>query len=79
VRSIPLESSQRELQLCLELHHDSRSAHKVMGFQSHGSPNWRDFETPTREFREKKSHLDVGSVSSHRIYYKGEGGGFPQV
>jgi len=27
----------------------------------------------------KKSHLDVGSVESHRIYYKGEGGGFPQV
>jgi len=28
---------------------------------------------------EKNSHLDVGSVESHRIYYKGEGGGFPQV
>jgi hypothetical protein len=27
----------------------------------------------------EKSHLDVGSVASHRIYYKGEGGGFPQV
>ncbi len=27
----------------------------------------------------KKSHLDVGSVESHRVYYKGEGGGFPQV
>jgi hypothetical protein len=26
-----------------------------------------------------KSHLDVGSVESHRVYYKGEGGGFPQV
>jgi hypothetical protein len=26
-----------------------------------------------------KSHLDVGPVGSHRIYYKGEGGGFPQV
>jgi hypothetical protein len=23
--------------------------------------------------------LDVGSVASHRVYYKGEGGGFPQV
>jgi hypothetical protein len=28
---------------------------------------------------EKKSHLDVGSVASHRVYYKGEGGGLPQV
>jgi len=27
----------------------------------------------------KNSHLDVGSVESHGVYYKGEGGGFPQV
>jgi len=27
----------------------------------------------------QKSHLDVGFVERHRIYYKGEGGGFPQV
>jgi hypothetical protein len=27
----------------------------------------------------KKSHLDVASVKSYRVYYKGEGGGFPQV
>ncbi len=27
----------------------------------------------------EKSHLDVGLVVSHRVYYKGEGGGFPQV
>jgi len=27
----------------------------------------------------KKSHLDVASVESFRVYYKGEGGGFPQV
>ncbi len=27
----------------------------------------------------EKSHLDVGSMASHRVYYKGEGGGFPQV
>jgi hypothetical protein len=27
----------------------------------------------------KKSHLDVASVRSYREYYKGEGGGFPQV
>jgi hypothetical protein len=24
-----------------------------------------------------KSHLDVGLMERHRIYYKGEGGGFP--
>jgi hypothetical protein len=26
-----------------------------------------------------KSHLDVAFVEKHRVYYKGEGGGFPQV
>jgi hypothetical protein len=26
-----------------------------------------------------KSHLDVGSAASHRVYYKWEGYGFPQV
>ncbi len=26
-----------------------------------------------------KNHLDVASVESHRVYYKGEGAGFPQV
>jgi len=28
---------------------------------------------------ETKSHLDVGLVERHRVYYKGEGGDFPQV
>jgi hypothetical protein len=27
----------------------------------------------------EKSHLDVGSMERCRVYYKGEGGGFPQV
>jgi hypothetical protein len=27
----------------------------------------------------KNSHLDVASMESCRVYYKGEGGGFPQV
>jgi hypothetical protein len=27
----------------------------------------------------EKNHLDVGSMASHKVYYKGEGGGFPQV
>jgi len=26
-----------------------------------------------------KCHLDVGPVAKHKVYYKGEGGGFPQV
>jgi hypothetical protein len=28
---------------------------------------------------ETKCHLDVSLVERHTIYYKGEGGGFPQV
>jgi hypothetical protein len=46
---IPLESSQRELQLCFRSHFDPRSARKVMGLQSFGSPVGRDFGTPGRE------------------------------
>jgi hypothetical protein len=46
---------------------------KVLGLQP-GTVSRLHFGSPG-----KKSHLDVGSVASHRIYYKGEGGGFPQV
>jgi hypothetical protein len=28
---------------------------------------------------ETKWHLGVGFVAKHKVYYKGEGGGFPQV
>jgi hypothetical protein len=52
--------------------------------QSYGAPKSR--ESHLAGFRDshsgvpgEKSHLDVGSVASHRVYYKGEGGGFPQV
>jgi len=27
----------------------------------------------------KKCHLDLGFIERHKIHYKGEGGGFPQV
>ncbi len=36
-----------------------------MGFQSHGSPNL--------------GNLGAGPMAKHKEYYKGEGGGFPQV
>jgi hypothetical protein len=52
---IPLESSRRELQLCLRPHLDPSSSRKVMGLQSCESPSWRDFKTPTRESRERKT------------------------
>jgi hypothetical protein len=71
--------SQRKLQLCFKLHFNLKFARKIMGLQSHRSPIWHNFRTLTPESRERKNHLDVGSVTSHRVYYKGEGGGFPQV
>jgi len=76
---ILLESSQQGLQLCFRPHLNRRSTQKVMGPQSCGSLNFGNFKTPTWEFRDKKSHLDVGLVERHRVYYKGEGGGFPQI
>ncbi len=52
--------------------------------QSYGAP--KSQESPFVQFQDshsgvprEKSHLDVGSVANHRVYYKGEGGGFPQV
>jgi len=43
---IPLESSQWRIQLCFRLHFNRRSTHKIMGPQSHGSPNFGNFGTP---------------------------------
>jgi hypothetical protein len=68
---ILLEKSQWGLQLCLKLHRNQRSTWKVMGSQNRGSPNGGSFEI--------KNHLDVASIERCKIYYKGEGGGFPQV
>jgi hypothetical protein len=47
-------------------HLNRRPAHKVMGCQNRGSPG-------------TKWHLGVSLVVRPREYYKGEGGGFPQV
>jgi hypothetical protein len=49
-----------------------------MRLQSHESPNSENFGTPTWESRDKLS-FSAGPVAKHRVYYKGEGGGFPQV
>jgi len=52
--------------------------------QSYGAP--KSWESRMARFWDShskvpgvKNHLDVGPVASHRVYYKGEGGGFPQV
>ncbi len=41
----------------------------------------RDFGTPTRESRESRDKMAIWMpppATSHRVYYKGDGGGFPQ-
>jgi hypothetical protein len=73
---IPLERSRRELQLCFRSHFDPRFDRKVTGLQSRGSPG-RRFRDSHARVPGEKSHLDVGPVERSRVYYKGEGGGFP--
>ncbi len=52
--------------------------------QSYGVPKF--WESRLARFRDshagvlgEKNHMDVGPVERSRVYYKGEGGGFPQV
>jgi hypothetical protein len=49
-----------------------------MGPQSHGRPNSRNFGTPLWESRDKMP-FECGPSGEAQSYYKGEGGGFPQV
>jgi len=49
-----------------------------MGPQSRRNPNFENFGDPFGNPK-TKCHLDVGLVERHRVYYKGEGDGFPQV
>jgi hypothetical protein len=73
---IPLESPWQGLQLCYKLHLNWRSAEKVIGPQSCKSLKFGNFGTPKWG---TKCHLDVGIVEKHKVYYKGESDGFPQV
>jgi hypothetical protein len=73
---ILLESSQRGLQLCFRPHLNWRFAHKVTGFQNYKSPNF--VMGIPNESPKTKWYLGVGPVAMHKIYNKGEGGGFPK-
>jgi hypothetical protein len=46
---------------------------KLWAPQSRRSPSRENFMTPI------ECHLGIGPVAKHIVYYKGEGGGFPQV
>jgi hypothetical protein len=73
-----IKNSWQGLQLCFRPHPNRRFASKVMGPQSRGSPSARISKLPNGNPK-TKCHLNVGLVERHRIYYKGEGDGFPQV
>jgi len=75
---IPLESSRRGLQRCFIPHFNRRFAHKLWGPKVTGVPTLGILWVPFGNL-ETKCHLDVSLVEKHRVYYKGEGGGFPQV
>jgi hypothetical protein len=49
-----------------------------MRLQGCESPNCCNFRIPFWESRDK-SHLDVAPMEMRRVYYMGEGGGFPRV
>jgi len=49
---------------------------KLWGSKIMGVPIWAILGLPLRSLG-TKSHLDVGPVERCRVYYKGEGGGFP--
>jgi hypothetical protein len=73
-----LESSRKELKLWFRPRPNPSSGRGAMSVQS--------LETPIRTISRlqlwspgKKSHLDVASAESCRVYYMGEGGGFPWV
>jgi hypothetical protein len=74
----PLESSRRRIQLRFRPYLDRRSAQEVMVPQSCGLSTLvilgLPFENPGT-----KSHSDATLVKRCRVYYMGEGGGFPQV
>jgi len=76
--NIPLESSWQGLQLCYRPHLNWKYSCKVIGPKVAGVlivgilglPFW----SPGIKW-----HLGVGPVARHKVYYKGEGGAFPQV
>jgi hypothetical protein len=78
---IPLKRSRRDLQLCFRRWVDRRSTPKVMKPQSRGSPGnarFRDSHAGVPGVPGQNGHLDATPATSHRVYYKGEGGGFPK-
>ncbi len=75
---IPLESSQKGLQLASDLISIEGLHIKLWGPKVGGVPTLGISRLPFGS-PGTKCHLDVGFMERHRVYYKKEGGGFPQV
>jgi hypothetical protein len=71
---IPLKICRWGIELWCKPHLNRMSEHKIMNLQSHGRPTWESRDKMTFGW-----HLGVGPVAMHKVHYKGEGGGFPQV
>jgi hypothetical protein len=67
----PLESSQRELQVCFRPHLNPRFEQRVMNSQSPESPNRDNFGTPPWESRDKKLFGCGCRRVTQRILYEG--------
>jgi hypothetical protein len=68
---IPLKISRWRPQLCFRTHFNQRFAHKVMGLQSRGSPNFGDFKTPTWESQDKMTFGCWPRGQAQRILQRG--------
>jgi hypothetical protein len=76
--NIPLESSWPGIQLCFRPHCNQRSTREVMRPKVAGVWAMGISGLPLGNPM-TKCHMDVAPVERCREYYKGEGGGFPQV
>jgi len=75
--NISLESSQEGYNFVLDLISVGGLHTKLWGPKVAGVPTLAISKLPIGSPRTKR-HLDVAFVERHRVYYKGEGGGFPQ-
>jgi hypothetical protein len=78
VCNILLESSWQGLQLFFRPHFNWRFTEKFMGPKITRVPTLGISGLPLGSPR-TKCHLGAGHVTGHKVYYKGKGGGFPQV
>jgi hypothetical protein len=76
--NIFLESFQQGLQLALDLISIGSLHAKLWGLKVARVLTLAILRLPLGSPR-TKCHLDVGFVERHKVYYKGEGGGFPEV